>query len=234
MPRIALTNAPPQILPAELDDSVPLPERAVVRSKDAPNAIERPASGDPNFLGFAAGEYSPPKDERVDPELLAAIQPSPRDGRPSPTIYAFAMFERRITPERIAELESMGVRVLGFHPYYALKLAIPVDSFESVAAYPAIHWLGSAKSWQKVHPLLAKGIATAMPDTTLDLVVDVFESDLNPSSTEESFGSASRNDRGVITPEPLDSKSAPLWCWAGPRRLSGRSGRSGPPRHCRS
>ena len=56
------------------------------------DVMVEPASGDPFFLGFAAGPYYPPADERIDPELLAQVQSFYTDGRPSAETYAFAMF----------------------------------------------------------------------------------------------------------------------------------------------
>ena len=53
-------------MPAVLDDSVPLPVRPVVVASDRGDRVIAPASGDPFFLGFAAGNYFPPSGEVLD------------------------------------------------------------------------------------------------------------------------------------------------------------------------
>ncbi|MBI5433711.1 MAG: S8 family serine peptidase, partial [Planctomycetes bacterium] len=200
-PRVALALAVPAVAPAPLDDVAPAPDAARVDAAPDGDRVLAPAEGDPYFLGFVAGRYYPPTGERVDPELLASIQPDPRDGRPQPVVYAFAMFERRITAERTAELERLGARVLGYHPSNCVKLAIPVDAFEAVAAHPELHWLGTPKRWQRLHPAVARMAASAR-DGVLELVVDVYESDLDASAVVETFGGAVQSDGGVVLPAP--------------------------------
>jgi hypothetical protein len=42
------------------------------------------ASGDPFFLGFAAGRYFPPATERIDPELITIAPLQSRTAVPRP------------------------------------------------------------------------------------------------------------------------------------------------------
>jgi hypothetical protein len=168
---------------AILDDSIPLPIAAAAETTPQGDVRRSPASGDPYFLSFAGGTYAPPSGERIDPALLAALQSVYPDGRPSPTAYAFVMFDRRITPGRLAELELAGARVLGFHPWYAVKIAVPPMLLDQVAALPFVHWVGVARPIQKLHPELAKLVLQSEPGASLDVYVSVFDSDLCAAST---------------------------------------------------
>ncbi|MCE9592817.1 MAG: S8 family serine peptidase [Planctomycetes bacterium] len=205
-PHIALSLATPATYLADLPDVAPRPTAARVASSNAGDAVLEPAAGDPYFLGFAAGNYYPPTGERLDPELLASIRVDAFDGRPEPIVYAFAMFEHRITAARTAALEALGVRVLGYHPSNCLKLAIPLAAFEAVAASPELHWLGTPKRWQKLHPSLGAHTASA-GDLDVRLVVDVYDSDLNAASFDETVGSASQLDAGTVRLAPAGTQA---------------------------
>ena len=177
-------DAPSPVATVEkLDDAIPLPNPRVVKAGPQGDVVVEPASGDPFFLGFAAGKYFPPAGEYLDPLLVAGAQTNYSDGRPTPETYAFAMLEKRITPARVAELEALGARVLGTHPYNTLKLALPAGSIDSIAQHPDVHWLGSARPWQKVHPALATFLAGADPNYPVEVWINLFESDLGPNST---------------------------------------------------
>lgn len=166
-------------------DGVPLPYPAVVRPGSDGDELVAPPSGEPFFLAFAGGRHEPPAAELVDPLLVARVAAAPQDQRPDDVAYAFAMFSRRITPARIAELESLGVRVLEFQPHYALAIAVPRAALDRVAALPFVRWVGFARKAQKVHPRLAAALARAQDDAPLDVYVSLFESDL---CAESDFG----------------------------------------------
>jgi len=112
----------------QLDDSIPLPNPPVYAVGPNGDELVQPESGDPFFLGFAAGKHFPPADESVDPLLVAQAQTAYADGRPHQETYAFAMMKKRITPARVAALEALGARVLEFHPHYSLKIALPASA----------------------------------------------------------------------------------------------------------
>jgi hypothetical protein len=174
--------------PTRDDDSVPLPTKE--RWSESPQGLVRTAaaSGDPYFLGFAAGHYVPPQRERLDPALLAALRSEWSDGRPANETYAFVMFSRRITPSRVAELATLGVRALEFHPHYCLKVALPPSSVDPVAALDYVRWVGVARPWQKFHPRVQAELAALAPGEPLQAWVDVFESDRTPASVEQPVG----------------------------------------------
>ena len=181
--------------PNDRDDSIPLPNPPVRQAGELGDVRVAEASGDPYFLGFAAGDYRPPASETVDPLLLEILQRLPAD-RPGATTYAYVMFQKRITPERVARLEGLGVRVLGKHPFYALEVALPAGAVQSVAGLDFVRWIGAPRPFQKVHPLLAERAGAAGPDELLDVYVTVHESDLGPAATFEHVGTASE-----VTPE---------------------------------
>ncbi len=165
------------------DDSIPLPVAAVIEASPLGDKQIEPASGDPFFLGFVAGKHYPPAGERIDPALLAQARSDYRDGRPTPETYAFVMFERRITPARIAQLEALGARVIGFHPHYALRVALPVTAIERVGALDFVHWIGTPRLWQKLHRQLVGELVLAPANRPLDVYISVFDSDMNAAST---------------------------------------------------
>ncbi len=176
-------------VPIELHgDGVPLPNPPVVRESDHGDVLEAPASGDPYFLGFVAGKHYPPPGERIDPLLLSSLRAKYADDRPLTETYAFAMFSRRITPERLEQLERVGARVLEFHPHYCMKIALPPSSVDSVAALDFIHWLGAAQPWQKLHPWMSSALESLPAGKQLESWINVFDSDLNEQSSWTSAG----------------------------------------------
>jgi subtilisin family serine protease len=181
-------GGPLEIVPCPADGrGVPRPEERERRLASNGDEVVREASGDPFFLSFVGGKLHPPADERIDPTLRSATLRLSADARPDAVTYAFVMFAERMTPERVARLEALGCRSLGFHPHYALKVALPAASLEAVAALDFVRWIGVPKPTQKVHTrLFAEAARTRR--ATLDVYVNVFESDLCDESTYESVG----------------------------------------------
>ena len=133
--------------PVDLDDSIPLPVDALVEMVDGEDVVLEEASGDPFFLGFIGGRHYPQANEILDPDLVLAASAGHLDGRPDDVTYGFVMFSKRITQERRDALTAMGCRILGFHPHYTLKVAIPAKAVGdvSVLEFPA-------RASQKLHP----------------------------------------------------------------------------------
>jgi hypothetical protein len=183
-----LDAGPGERAAATLSDDVPPPQAAVYAAGEARDVLVQPAGGDPYFLAFVGGAHYPAPDERIDPLLLAQIQAQPLDGRPAHETYAFAMFSKRITPERVAQLEELGARVLGFHPHYTLKLALPIASLDSIAALDFVRWLGVPRVQQKVHPRLVVELQNAPSNRPVDVYIDVYDSDLGAAATETALG----------------------------------------------
>ncbi len=169
-------------LESELEDSIPLPIRAVVEASDAGDRVVQPASGDPYFLGFAGGAHYPPAGERIDPLLEAELARTHADGRPQDMTWAFVMFEKRITDARLDALRAAGARVLEFHPHYTMKVALGREALARVAALDFVHWIGTPRSLQKLHPALARQLADAQEGAPLDVYVSVYDSDLCAAS----------------------------------------------------
>ena len=190
----------------ELSDDVPLPVRPVIASSNAGDVVIAPASGDPYFLAFTAGAYYPPPGERIDPALLASVPGPAADQRAARETFAFAMLSKRVTPARVAALEALGCRVLGFHPHYALKVAIPVAAIDSVAALDFVHWLGVPRTWQKVHPRLVQECAQWPAGKPIDVYIDVFDSDLCTATVYTPFGTLSVGDPGCAS-EPVPDQA---------------------------
>ncbi|MEM1452671.1 MAG: S8 family serine peptidase [Planctomycetota bacterium] len=195
-PQLVQNDAEPVVvvpLPVT-DDSVPLPNPAVVDVIDGVDVETSPASGDPFFLGFVGSDYYPPANEVLDPALVTAAQLPYLDLRNEAVTYGFVMFSKRITPNRLAVLEDMGIRVLGFHPHYTMRAAIPTDRVGDVSVLDFVRWVGVARAQQKVHPATAGEIAELASGERAQLYVSVFESDLNDASTSMVVGAASTVD----------------------------------------
>ncbi len=183
------------ILVAIQDDSIPLPIPAVMEEGPDGDVEVAPASGDPFFLSFIAGPYTPPENELVDPALLE-IDGSFGDARPGNDTYAMVMFQKRITDERLETLKQLDCRILGFHPHYTIRVAIPVDRLLEVSTLDFVRWVGAPRTWQKVHPAMRGEVKGMEQSAPLDMYVSVFESDLNEDSVRERFGSVWK-----VTPE---------------------------------
>ena len=192
-------TGPGQSGPVVLDDSVPLPFGANVVAGEAGDELVLEASGDPFFLSFAAGDKRPSESELIDPRLIATFESGFADGRPSADSYAFVMFQKRITPERVAQLEELGARVLGFHPHYSLKVAAPLQQLDQIALLPSVRWVGLPEAWQKLHPALVTALEETAPSELIDVWINVFESDLNAASTIDVLGLP-----GLVSPSGVE------------------------------
>lgn len=193
-------DSEPLSLPAPLSDEVPPAGRAVVEVLPGGDRIVTPAGGDPFYLGFAAGVHRPPAGETIDPDLLASLRSAYDDARPAAVTYAFVMLAWRITDERLASLEALGVRVLGLHPSNCVRVALPVDSLDALADHPDVRWVGIARPWQKVHPVLSELVELSPPYEPLDLIVSVFESDLNADTVRVRIGAGFELDGPAVRP----------------------------------
>jgi hypothetical protein len=120
------------------------------------------------------------------------------------------MFGKRITPERVAQLEAAGARVLGYHPSQCLKVALAPQSVELVAALDFVRWLGVPRPWQKLHPVLASVSASA--STALELHVSVHDSDLGSDSTFAPIGATGAGSPNGIVESPRDGEYGTLAC----------------------
>ena len=187
-------------LPALLD-TPRLPEPPEYRDGEEQDELLIGPGGNPWFLGFAAGQYTPPVGERLD-TLLAEVLAAPLTGaRPAHDTYAFVMIAGRITPERVAALEGAGARVLGYHPQNCLRVALPTGAVEPIADLGFVRWVGVARPWQKLHPAF-DAVLTGNSDANVEVYVSVFESDLTETSVRVPFGTESLVSPGGVEPAP--------------------------------
>ncbi len=201
------TAAEAQSVPVQLDDAVPLPNPAFVVAGDQGDVVLRPASGDPFFLGFASGTFSPKAGERFASEWRT-LQLSPdSDARPTGHTYGFVMFSRRMTPERLEELGKLGCRVLGFHPHYSVKVALLPEAARDIAALPFVRWIGPAPRELKIAPQLREQIESA-PGGESIVYINVFESDLSEASVPQSTPQPTTSEGGESN-APKESRS--IW-----------------------
>lgn len=182
----------------ELGDQIPLPIARSFAPGNTGDTLASQAGGNPFVLRFIGGDFTPDPSERLDPRLVAQALALPQDGRPQAVVYAFAMLEKRVSAARVAALEALGVRVLGIHPHYALRVAVPVARLDQVAALDFVHWLGVARPEQKVHPLVRGARDRAPEDQLTELHIAVFESDVGADSRTELAARAEHFDAGRI------------------------------------
>lgn len=177
-------------------DDVPLPIAAEYEPGLLGDTLVREAGGNPYFLGFAAGNAFPSADERIDPAFEKAYAALGSDGRPARELYGFIMFQKRFTQERFEDLQALGVRILGFHPHYAIRAAIPERAYRAVAQHPAVRWVGFAEPWQKIHPALEVSLQSGAPGDVYSVFISVSESDLGPWSESRTVGSVMEGGPG--------------------------------------
>ncbi len=172
-------------------DEIPLPVAAVWRDGPSGDVLLEPGSGNPHYLGMSAGRHYPPATERVDRLLDNAGAVATSYNRPRHEVYATILFQKRMTPERIDDLASLGVRVIGFQPHYALRVALPPESIQAVASHPAVRWVGMPRPWQKVHTSLIEKMRYAAPTELLDVWVFVQEDDRGDETVSWPVGTLS-------------------------------------------
>jgi len=190
------------------DDGVPPPIPAGWKPGEAGDELLAPPSGDPFYLGFIGGKHFPPAGERVDPQLDFSAAMSGVDGRGHGEGYAFVMFGKRMTAERVEQLRDMGVRVLDFHPYYTLRVALKPELVDAVSNLDFVRWIGAAQPWQKVHPSLVEELAKRSSGERVPVFVNLFESDLCEASTSRPVGSVAHGDGDTETVN-LDESALP-------------------------
>ena len=189
-----VVGGPVSVIPiAHTRRGVPLPAPREVLAGAEGDELLAERSGDPFFLGFAAGPYYPPAHERIDPLLLAQVANLRADERPAVETYAFVMFSEHMLPEHAVALADAGARVLEFHPHYTLKVALTPEAIDAVAALPFVRWIGVPRPWQKQHPLLPREQARN-PGLPCEIHVNVYDSDLGPDSTFEVVGAGSSHE----------------------------------------
>ena len=184
----------------QLDDAIPVPNGGIryVETESGTKEI-LPQDSDPFFLGFVAGKYYPPAEERVDPLLRAAAAAIPVD-RQQQVTFGFAMFSKRITEERLQVLRDLGATFLGNHPHYAAKLAFPAHSLDAIADLDFVRWIGMPRDWQKVHPKLIDAAQRAGAEQELTVWINVYDTDLNDASTFDYIGEGAlvEPEQGVV------------------------------------
>ncbi|MFO1053461.1 MAG: S8 family serine peptidase [Planctomycetota bacterium] len=151
--------------------------------------------GDPYRLAYVAGSFTPPKGERVDPALL---QESITRGGAGET-YGFVMFQGRITTEKRARVEALGVRLMDHHTFNSMTAVIPFEAVTALAMSDAVHWVGYAKPWQKIDPALTAAVMAQGPDREpLRMFVKVYRSDLTANARRIPQSEAGGTEQAAI------------------------------------
>ncbi|HIF39776.1 MAG TPA: hypothetical protein EYQ74_01590, partial [Planctomycetes bacterium] len=136
-----------------------------------------------------------PANELIDPLILDRYQ-SGSDSRPGEFTYAFVMFSKRMTEARLTRLEILGCRLLEFHPHYTIKVALSPLILTDVSVLPFVRWVGQAQDQQKYDPHLARELVQTGA-SRLNVIVNLYESDLNPDSIGTPLGSTVLVQPGV-------------------------------------
>jgi len=130
---------------------------------DAPRPVLRYASGD--FRPGAAGLSAPSWFH--DANLAAGT----RGDR-----YLTALLKGPMTAEQRAELEALGVEVLGYVPVDGYRLRVGASREGSVRRLTFVAWLGTPPSHLKIEPELAATAAAPIGPTRLRVVLAAGES----------------------------------------------------------
>ena len=130
-------------------------------------------------LSFLAGDHVPPAGERIDPELVQTLIARNGEGE----TYGFVMFEGRITTGKRARIEAIGVRLFDHHTFNCMTAAIPLTALGELAQLDCVRWIGYARPWQKIDPMLAAEVTGSdSTNGTVRVFVKVYRSDLTPQA----------------------------------------------------
>lgn len=137
--------------------------------------------GKSECLAFVGGEYVPPRDERIDPELRRRQQTATGQTE----TYGFVMFAGGVTTRGRERVEALGVKLHDHHTFGCMTATIPFAALPALAAEPAVRWVGYARAHQKLDPTLAAHVAKLTANDRTRLLVKVYRSDLGPRTQRE-------------------------------------------------
>jgi hypothetical protein len=176
------------------NDDTLRPDEPMTFTKGGPEAMSglpQGFLGDPYFLGFAGGFHRPPAGEKLDPELVRRIVMEPRSGEDRNFAFGYVMFQGRITDAKLEQVRRLGVTLFRYHPNNCYGARIPTDQVVALSELEAVHWVGVARSEQKIHPVLLQGLQrgglrnlTAAGE--VPVFVNLFQSELNERSVRVS------------------------------------------------
>ena len=149
-------------------------------------AIPDYLKGDPYRLAFWGGDYAPPKSQRVDPRLAAALRTKAKS-------YGFVMFEGRITEAKMRRVIALGVELDVFHTFQSYTATISAAALPRLAKSPDVRWVGYAQPRQKVDPRVFAKVAQLGPQAVQSLHVTVFASDMTFAASKKLVASATLN-----------------------------------------
>ncbi|MCB9871410.1 MAG: S8 family serine peptidase [Planctomycetes bacterium] len=145
--------------------------------------------GNPYVLSFENGDFAP--ERGVDAALAAQIATQGRG-------YGFIMIRGRISPSKLRHLQGLGIKLLGRHTWQSLKAEIPASALGALKNTEFVHWVGSARPEQK----LSKGLAAALQQVAgsdrLDIVVNLFDTDIGPNTKRVTIGEREVVNRGDV------------------------------------
>ncbi len=153
--------------------------------------------GDPYRLSFVSGDYTPPKGEKIDPELLKRrLVKGPIEGQ----TYGFVMFEGRITEAKMKRVQSYGVKLINFHTFQSYTAVIPYAALANLRADTGVRWVGYARHTQKMDPSLSDPRANRPGQ--VGLLVTVFDEDKAERPTKRLLSNPARASEGsMVTAE---------------------------------
>ncbi|MCS7208386.1 MAG: S8 family serine peptidase, partial [Fimbriimonadales bacterium] len=137
------------------------------------------SKGEPSAIAFGQAEFSPPADEKLQPELLFTAFGSAREtlqGAAARSVYALILLHGRLDAALQARLRNYGVQLLGFYPYTAYLARIPAASLLSVATDEGVRWVGQPPREFKIDPILRQQLQSA-PNTPVEVYINLFEAD---------------------------------------------------------
>ena len=140
--------------------------------------------GESVSIAFGNGEYAPPTGEKIQAGLAKLAQKRLAQGSDAsagtsggPAVYGLILINGPIDSALRANLNSLGVELLGFYPHSAYQARIPVAALNAVASLSQVRWIGQPNAAQKLAPELQSLVSAQLTGTKRQLLVNFFGED---------------------------------------------------------
>ena len=173
----------------------PAPQEGKVMNADAvkqgqPFVPQFGSKGETPGIAYRGGFFLPPQNERVQPALVRTAQARTRQrdaiaGSPAPSVYALLLLDENLTDALASQLTNAGVELLGHYPINAVRVRIPADALQAVAALPGVRWIGQPTRAQKFAPEMQAAVAQRAALLTAVQTVPVFVHLFGPDANGE-------------------------------------------------
>lgn len=146
------------------------PMRRIADGEDD-NDVTLVPDGNPYVLSFLNGDFTP--DRGIDPQLAKAAALDPTGSS-----FGYVMVRGRLNhPAKMAKLRGLGLELFDPHTWQSVSARIPHQAIAGLRDLDFVHWVGFARTEQKVHPNLAGWLDQAAPTDEIVIHVSTFVGD---------------------------------------------------------